>query len=426
MVIFLNTKKVPMYIKEEFGGESVEIAAVPDLTVGRIHRRFIKFTHFLLWTKTTQRYFKYSRHFVEKPRIVVALYLLAIRVFSPISFLKPLVRKVELLFKERDERVERWFDEYKPDLVFSTSITSKMDNIFMKAARRRGVKIVSMPKSWDTVTKMYYRFVPDYFLAQNNLLKDQLVKLQDFPEEKIFVTGFPQFDWYRRPDIIRSREEHLKKMGLDPNRAVVFFGSQGIWYDKDYLLAEKIYEWIKNDELAKPAQFLVRPHFSNVKSQLYAKYKNMPKASYDDSYRISDDFRDNWDPSVEETIDFVNTMYHADVIVIILSTLALDAACADKSVINILFGAKFRKGKDIMPYMQYTNHYEWVFDTNATFKATNFEELKSYINLNLTNPDTKSKERTVLLEKLCYKVDGKSSERIVNAINNILNKKHNL
>lgn len=421
LVIFFNCKHLPHYILEEFKDSRVTLIAVRDMGVSRIHRKFIEFTHLLLWTKTTKRYFRYSRNFVEKPRVIVWLHLFAMRLLSTLQFLKPLSRKIEWgFFPERYAAIEAYFDKHSPDLVFSTSITSKMDDVFMKAAKRRGIPTVSMPKSWDTATKMYYRFTPDYFIVQNNLLKDQLVDLQNFPKERIFVVGYPQFDWYAREEIIRSREEHFKKMGLDPKLPLILFGSQGSWYDKDYQVVEKIYEWIRKDELARPAQLLVRPHFSNVKTNPFQKYRNLPRAAYDDSYRISYDFRDNWDPSVAETVDLANTIAHADVVVIILSTLALDAACRDKPVINVLFGAKYRKGKDITPLMQHTSHYEWVIDTDATFRATSPEELKRYINLCLENPSVKAEERKVLRERLCYRVDGKSSERLVEALEKVI------
>lgn len=421
LVIFINCKKLPEYINEEFRHPLVTIIPINEFSVGKAHRKFIELTHLLLYTKTTKRYFKYSRHFLEKNRIVVFFHLVAMRILSGIPFLKPLVRFIEQrLFKEMHPWIEKYFDEHTPDLVFSTSITSKPDNVFMKAARRRGIRTVSMPKSWDTVTKMYYRFVPDYFIVQNEHLKKELINLQQFAADKIYVSGFPQFDWYRKEEIIRSREEHFAKMGLDPKLPLILFGSQGSWYDKDYKIAEKIYEWIKHDELIKPAQILFRPHFSNVKTNEFRKYRGMPKAAYDSSYHITEDFRDNWDPTTSETIDFVNTIAHADVVVIILSTLALDAACRDKPVINVVFGSRYRKGKDITPLMQYSNHYEWVFNTNATFRAHNFQELKEFLNVCLRDPSVKRKEREDLRNKVCYKVDGRACERIAEALEVIM------
>ena len=91
-----------------------------------------------------------------------------------------------------------------------------------------------------------------------------------------------------------------------------------------------------------------------------------------------------------------------------------------KPIINTIFGCKYRKGKDITPYMTEADHYQWIFATKGTSRVNSEQELKEEINKYLLNPKRKSKEREILRTKLCYKVDGKSSERMVNAIADIL------
>ena len=59
-------------------------------------------------------------------------------------------------------------------------------------------------------------------------------------------------------------------------------------------------------------------------------------------------------------------------------------------------------------------------DENATVLAFNPEQLKKSINDYLSNPEKQRKERKNLIDKLCYKVDGKSSQRIFTAIDNIV------
>lgn len=423
LIIFIQCKAIPEYLQKEFANENTDLIAVGNFKIGKIHHAFILFTHFLIWSPTSRRYFRYGKQFINKPRWISLLYLLGVRIFSCIRFFKPLVRWVEkTFFDEKNMEIEDYFKKYKPDLVFATSAVSKMDIIFMKAAKRRGIPTAGMPKSWDNLTRMYLRFPPDYFLVQNEYLKDRLIRWQDIPQDKIYVIGFPQFDWYRRPEIIRTREEHFKKIGLNPALPLIFFGSQGTWYDKDYQVVEQIYEWVKNDELVKPCQMLVRPHFNNVRKSPLQHFKGKPKVVYDESYHISDVFVDNWDPLTPEIIDFVNNLYHCDVLVIVLSTLALDAACLDKPIINVLFGSKYRKGEDITPQMLYTEHYSWILESKGTSLIYTLDELKNCVNQYLLDPNIKSKERAVLREKVCYKVDGKSSERMVAAIEDILQK----
>lgn len=423
VVILLAAKEVPQYVRDELENDQVSIVSVPELPVGKLHRQFIKCTHYLIWNRTTKRYFRYSTHFVNRSRVESALHICLLRAASALGFaLRPLVRFLETsLFKETHGAIQELFDKHKPDLVFSTSITSKIDNKIMKEARRRGITTIAMPKSWDNVTKMYLRFVPDYFIVQNNILKERLSTLQDFPEKRVFVSGFPQFDWYRRPGIIRSREDHFKKLGLDPALPMIFFGSQGQWFKDDYRIAEYIYSWIQNHEFVKDSQLLVRPHYTNVRTTPLRRFKGRPLVALDETFKISEAFSDNWDPTEPEIIDFVNTLYHSDVVVIILSTIALDAACFDKPIINAAFGAKYRNGKDITPEMKSTEHYQWVLKTNATSVAHTPEELKSFINAALMNPDEKKEQRKVLRENVCYMVDGKASERIAHVLLSALN-----
>ena len=428
LVIFIKCKEMPEYIKKEFEAENVTLIQVfeKDRAETRLENLKGKFASYLLWNDTSKRYFRHSVNFRNRSRGSKFLHLCILRLISgtigSIPPLRKLIRPISyLFFPEKFEHIASYFDHYKPDLVFSTSITSKEDSVFIKEAKRRGISSVSMPKTWDTVTRTYFNCVPDYFLAQNEILKEHLVKLQDIPEEKIFVIGFPEFDWYARKDILRSREEHCKKIGLDPKLPILFFGSQGKWYPDDHVIAEALYEMVSKNELVKPCQLLVRPYFLQLGHEnRFLKYKNLSRAAYDDTHHESSAFAEGWDPTTETVIDFVNTIYHSDILIVVLSTLALDGACFQKPVINTLFGSLFVKGEDISHVMAETTHYKWVFDTRGTSVVYSPGELKKAINQYLVDPEFKRKEREALQKKLCYPLDGKSSLRMVEALSKIL------
>jgi hypothetical protein len=427
VIVFLSCPSVPDYLREEFAGRNIIIEASKNFTLSKIHKLFNLVTNYLLFTDSTKRYLKYgNQRLINRLRIKTYLNLIFVWLISKSVSLKILMRWLEIkLFPESYDYIRELFDKYSPSLVFSTSVITGMDIIFMKEAKRRGIKTVSMPKGWDNITRNYYRYLPDYFIVQNEILKERTVNLQNFSPDKIFVTGFPQFDWYARKEIIRPKEEHFKKLGLDPNLSLIFFGSEGRWADKDYLVARKIYEWVKNNELIKPCQMLVRPHFSNVKDGLFLEFKNQEKIAVDETYHISNYFIDNWDPTDEETIDLANTLYYSDILITIISTLNLDAVCYDKPSINIGYGCKFRHNQDITPWLYTSDHSGWVLETKGVELVINEEELKNKINEYLINPDINKKEREVLRKKLCYKVDGHSSKRMVESLDFIINNKIN-
>jgi len=377
---------------------------------------------YLLYTDSNKVRFLYGRK-NSGWRLLDFFFLALVRFFSLFYPLKPIFRWADFyFFSEKNKNIKNYFDEFHPDLIFSTSIISSLDIAFMKEAKRRGIKTVSMQKSWDNATRDYYRFIPDYFLVQNELLIDISSRLQRIPKNSIYTVGLPQFDWYKRDEVLRSREEHFARMGFDQERSLLFFGSEGMWAPEEAGIAKKIYEWILNDELARPCQLLVRPHYSNVKSDIFREFRGK-KDVVVDNYRIVDFLNDRWDPSTEETIDLTNSVLHSDIMINAASTLSLDAACVDVPVIHIGFGCNYKNGEDITDYYMYrTDHDKWVLSTGGTEKVDSFEELRNQINRYLVDPSLRSEGRKKLREKLCYKVDGKSSERMADAINDILRK----
>ena len=63
------------------------------------------------------------------------------------------------LFIEKD--FDYLFEKYNPDLLFCSTIYAKQDAILIKAAKRFGVVSLSMPKSWDTFGRLFFRVVSD-------------------------------------------------------------------------------------------------------------------------------------------------------------------------------------------------------------------------------------------------------------------------
>lgn len=433
--VFFPRESIPEYLKRELEDETVKLIAIPEPPSSKLHRLFLKMNFsYLIFTKSTKkraltfndnaktRFF--SKEFLKKTKIVPWLryaYLVLASRCKPLKFLYRFCERT--LFPQADSRIQRYFDAHTPDFVFSTSFVSGYDGAFMKEAYRRGIPTVSMPKSWDNTALGYARFLPDYFIVPNEPSRDVVIRLQDMPEDRVHVVGIPQFDWYVKKAIIMSREEHFKKKGLDPALPLIFFGSEGIFTGYDHEVGEMIYEWIKNGELVKPCQMLVRAHFSNADQDIFKKLRGKPKVAVD-SYRLTNFLGDKWDPSKEEMVDFINTLYHCDVMINAASTLTLDAACFDKPIININFGCVYEggdvSGKDLTEDACYrSDHFSWVLETGGTRKVDTPHELKEQINTYLLNPQLDARGREVLRKKLCFKLDGKASERLVNVLHSI-------
>jgi len=341
--------------------------------------------------------------------------------FSYVTFFKYIARFVEQhVF--RNNTYEKYFDKYNPSLVFSSSIVSTVDILFMKEARRRGIKTVSMPKGWDNIAKMFYKFVPDLLVVQNELMEEQVPRVQCFSKSSVVSVGFPQFDYYVDAPLL-SREEYCKLIGVDPKRKLIFFGSEGVWAPYDDAIVDILVKWLDEGVYDEDTTIIIRPHYSDVYNNRFVRFENTPHVVLDPFFTLSNFFLDNWDPVRKDMEMFANLLHHSDVLITTTSTLTLDAACFDLPIINIAFGILYKHGQDMSELFYKKDHYQWVLDTGAVDLVFNNKELLSSINKYFGDPSIDQAQRKNLVNKVCYRDDGKSCERIVNSIEKLLAKK---
>jgi len=169
-----------------------------------------------------------------------------------------------------------------------------------------------------------------------------------------------------------------------------------------------------------PVNILIRPHFSALTKSDYSKLGAEERVYIDDKFNREPFFVDNWNQSEKDTIDFMNSLHHMDIMVMFASTLALDAACFDKPIIGIAYGTIFKKGVDWSAIRYETTNFQWVMESNPVtivYSEDKFiEAIKHYIN----HPEDKRKERADLVSSLCNDVDGKSGERIAKEVTSLL------
>jgi len=435
IVVYFPAHTIPEYLRDEFEDNQVTLCALEIKKRSRLHRYFNRLKRYLVITNNTKLRIRYRGprntyrlkdgivSKVGKPGWRIWIELAALYSLSRIPFFKSLFRFIERAgFPEHDEKIKEALSTFKPNLIFSTALGGTFEYPFFKEAHRRGITTMGMIKSWDNISNEYFPVIPDYFIAQNKTIQKKAHDIQKIKKENIFIIGMPQFDWYKRKDVLFPKEEYLRSKGLDPKRSLIFFGLEGVWAPNDHKIAEKIYTWIINNELAKPCQLLVRTHFSNVGKNVLEKFRNKPHVVVDD-YKIVDFLTDKWDPSIEEIINFTNGITHSSVVISVASSLSLDAACADTPALTLGFGSEYIDGEDVTTKKLYsTDHVGMLMKPGGTTKVDSYDELKETINAYLLNPKLNTEGRENTREMLCYKVDGKASLRLVAAIEEVLNK----
>ena len=166
-----KTTEVPSSLRKELEGPLVKIIGVREARLGRIHKVFCHLAKFLVFTKSTWTYCLVSvKNDQQRSDALAWIERLIFSRLSQWRVLKRLARAIEEhVFRQR--HYAEYFEAERPSVVFSTSIISTLDLLFMKEARRRGIPTISIPKGWDNIAKIFYRFngVVDAFRTEHAL-----------------------------------------------------------------------------------------------------------------------------------------------------------------------------------------------------------------------------------------------------------------
>jgi CDP-glycerol glycerophosphotransferase (TagB/SpsB family) len=305
------------------------------------------------------------------------------------------------------------------------------DYEFLKYARAVGVTSVGIVKSWDVLTMKGYIPVPlDYYLVWNQIMKQEITRLHHVPQDRLGVTGIPQFDIYAKRSGAQPRDDFLNKLGLDPAKKTILFATSApaINPDDPEILRQLA---IALEERGALAQILARVHHqdsleryhgithSNLAFQVPGSIGRVLNAS--DAHLVSSGDKRLFEPNFLEELR--DTLLHSDVVLNTASTMSLDAIAMDKPVVNIAFDLE-PKGyyKSCRRYYDF-DHYQPIVESGATRIAKSFDEFVSLIMRYLDNPGLESLERSRLRNTMCYKLDGRSVQRVADSLFCILDEK---
>jgi hypothetical protein len=413
--------------KKTFGSEKVIFLPYIKFFNSRLINMLTNFYRLLVFNINTKRFLLYYSKDNERTKAefifkYVKYFLLRI-IFIPINFLK--LRKLVYFFeynffqKKEIQLCREIIQQYKPSIILSTSMMEEGESILLKAAKKEGIPTVAMPKTWDNPSKMYFRGRADKIAVWGSFMKEQMIKMHDYKPRDIEIIGIPQFDYYINKSKILKRSEFCQKLGLDPEKKIIFFGSEGKLFPSDGNIVKDIYDLIIDNDLKKQSQILVRPHFAykddKKKFDKYAKNGLLAVDSFNDPSKC---FRDSWDYSTEQMDHFLNSIYHSDIIINTCSTLTLDASALLKPVILIAYdGTEEKKPfyRSIARWYQ-CDYYQEILKTGGVKIVFSKKELKSAINSFLENPSSLIEEQKKLNKILSYNIDGKSGERLYNLV----------
>lgn len=332
-----------------------------------------------------------------------------------IKFLRLIARFLDFKLVD-DNSVSGFFEKHKPDLIYSPNIISDMDRAFLREAKKRKTKTVGMINAWDNITlaKYPFRILPDKLIAYNETIKNEAIKYLDIKEKDIFVSGWPHFDFYvnskRSP-----REEFCKKLGIDQKKRIILFASIGSTLNPtEWQVLEMLDMAIADKKLPDDVVIIFRQHPTEKTKMENVKIgKNVV---IDDSKTIIEGGGKVYSEILKSDMDHLaNSLYHSAVTINTCSTMSIDASAFDKPIVNIAFDGYEKKlfHQSVRRFYKPSHaHYQPIMKTGGVRIAYNIDELVKYINMYLENPSLDKEGRKRIVDEQCYKLDGRSGERI--------------
>jgi len=316
---------------------------------------------------------------------------------------------------------DRLFQELRPDLVFNGShIHGMAGELPLRVAQRMGIPTAGFIFSWDNLTSRSRIFVPyDHYLVWHEGMKRQLLSIYPrVKEDRVHVTGTPQFDFHVRDDLKLPRKELCERIGIDPARPFVLYttGIDNHFYE-EHLHAESVIRLLDelsrdpNFPLPKP-QLVVRTYIKGTSPEMQA----LAERKHTDVVFPPVLWEPRWQtPQFEALKIYSNLLRHCAVGINAASTVSLELLTFDKPVINLDFDPPESDLPWCMGYSRHINfdHFLPVAESGAVMVSRSVDDMKAMLHRGLTQPEADSEARSAFLKRTFGPtLDGESGRRV--------------
>lgn len=313
--------------------------------------------------------------------------------------------------------VKGLFDELRPDLVYATMVYDEDTDIpLLREARRRGIRTLGLMRSWDNPTAHgIVRIVPDVFVAQNMHIKDMVLRWHGIRSGD--PVGIPYSDWYTDESGYVSRDVFCEYLGLDSAKKIVMYGPAGAsLYPREADTAEEFNRLIHDYEWQGPVQILIRPH-PWFPMQVTVSGTDVI-VDTDGVERMPETPLVQSRPYLKPLVHFINVFRHVDAIITTGSTSAIDCMIFDKPAVFMGYDALRPEPywQSVARIPEYFDHVKALIAYGELPVATDAETLAAEVAAALNDPKKGSDARRIVRERFVGPLDGKSCDRLVEAI----------
>ncbi len=311
-------------------------------------------------------------------------------------------------------------------LVTGTPGTEPLDALLLRCARRLGIPSLCVVLSWDNLTsKGYMAARPDRLVVWNERMRQEAIELHDYAPEDVEVAGVAHFDVYQRPSMLLSRAEVCRRLGLDPARPYIVFGTVSPFlFPYNHDLGEQLAAAVHDGRITGGAQLVVRLHPQAVGGGKFgdacAVYDDLRARYPGDVVLDVPEVRTSglqWALQPEEMTWLASLLRHAGACINVASTLAIDAALSGTPVVGVGFDGNRRLPyeRSIRRAYDYT-HYRPIVESGGAPVAETLESLIALVNAYLADPSLHEAGRRRIGMEQAGGLDGHAGVRVAQAI----------
>lgn len=299
-----------------------------------------------------------------------------------------------------------------PDILFCTHQREPNAGIAMLAAHDLGIKTVVAIFSWDNLPKGRLPMRASQYLVWSKYMEEELLKyFPDVRKEDIAVVGTPQFDFYSKKSLIKSREDFSRENGLDPaKRWICFSGDDSLTSPFDPKYLNDLGEALQDEE---DIQVLFRPVPVEGFERYQAVLDKFPFIKTLVPKWKRGDFWNKFFPYPEDIAMLVNLAYHTDVVLNVGSTMALDFSQFDKPGIFVNYEVVPDSTWSIHRVYQF-QHFRTFADLDAVGWINAKEEILPMVKKAIEAPSKLATQRLTWRDRIVFQdQNGSASSRIV-------------
>lgn|GEM_PF-977587 len=325
------------------------------------------------------------------------------------------INQWEINIYKSNALVKALYDKYQPNLVIFTRLFGTNLHV-IKEAKKREIPVLCLVESWDNlISKGPLSVIPDRMAVWNEGMKIEADELHNFPISEVDVVGVPQFDLYADAKCLVERKQFFSTLGMDPGRKLVVYAAstEGLIPNEPDIV-ETVCRIIQQGLLERPAQLIVRLHpitSPQLRSEYQRRFSGRPHLFLQSPGRLSS-LHDGWDPTWSDMLMLASTLFYAEVVVNVASTITIDAAVLDRPILCIAFGGGGEKHYSTgFGGIFDRSHYRKLVETKGLELVYSEEELVDALNGHMANPSLGSDGRERMRRELCYRLDGQSGRR---------------